>query len=103
MLKDVFENPKPLEVIREFVESSSENDDIVLDFFSGSATTAHAVMQLNAEDGGKRQFIMVQLPEDIDESMNTADSRAKKTLTNKEICNTIKLVLYVHKVTLGER
>lgn len=61
--KDVFENPKPLEVIREFVESSLENDDIVLDFFSGSATTAHAVMQLNAEDGGKRQFIMVQLPE----------------------------------------
>ncbi|MBQ8250957.1 MAG: site-specific DNA-methyltransferase [Alphaproteobacteria bacterium] len=65
--KDVFENPKPLEVIREFVESSSENDDIVLDFFSGSATTAHAVMQLNAEDGGKRQFIMVQLPEVTDE------------------------------------
>ena len=46
---------------------STQNDDIVLDFFSGSATTAHAVMQLNAEDGGKRQFIMVQLPELTDE------------------------------------
>lgn len=65
--KDVFENPKPVELIKEFVESSSENDDIILDFFSGSATTAHAVMQLNAEDGGKRQFIMVQLPELTDE------------------------------------
>ena len=46
---------------------SSRNDDIILDFFAGSATTAHAVMQLNAEDGGKRKFIMVQLPEACDE------------------------------------
>ena len=46
---------------------SSEESPIILDFFSGSATTAHAVMQLNAEDGGKRKFIMVQLPEVTDE------------------------------------
>ena len=65
--KSYFENPKPVELLREFIESSAQNDDIVLDFFSGSATTAHAVMQLNAEDGGKRQFIMVQLPELTDE------------------------------------
>ena len=45
----------------------SNSDSIILDFFSGSATTAHAVMQLNAEDGGKRKFIMVQLPEKCDE------------------------------------
>ena len=50
-----------------FLCSSTNNNDIILDFFSGSATTAHAVMQLNAEDGGKRKFIMVQLPESCDE------------------------------------
>ncbi len=46
---------------------SVDDDDLILDFFSGSATTAHAVMQLNAEDGGHRKFIMVQLPEACDE------------------------------------
>lgn len=65
--KDIFENPKPIELLREFLESSTKDSDIVLDFFSGSATTAHAVMQLNADDGGNRQFIMVQLPELTDE------------------------------------
>lgn len=65
--KDIFENPKPIELLREFLESSTKDSDIVLDFFSGSATTAHAVMQINADDGGNRQFIMVQLPELTDE------------------------------------
>ena len=65
--KDIFENPKPIELITIFIESATDNDSIILDFFSGSATTAHAVMQLNAEDGGNRQFIMVQLPEVCDE------------------------------------
>ena len=65
--KDVFENPKPIEVIRLFIEATTKDNDIILDFFSGSATTAHAVMQLNAEDGGNRKFIMVQLPELCDE------------------------------------
>ena len=50
-----------------FAECGTTNDSIILDFFSGSATTAHAVMQLNAEDGGNRRFIMVQLPEVTDE------------------------------------
>ena len=54
---------KPTRLIKQLVKMVSNVDDIVLDFFSGSATTAHAVMQLNAEDGGKRRFIMVQLPE----------------------------------------
>ena len=67
----VFGFPKPLELVKFFVKaatSASNNDgDIIFDFFSGSATTAHAVMQLNAEDGGNRQFIMVQLPEVCDE------------------------------------
>ena len=63
----VFDNPKPTELLKKILQISGTNESIVLDFFSGSATTAHAVMQLNAEDGGKRQFIMVQLPEVTDE------------------------------------
>ena len=65
--KDMFENPKPIELVKVFLEATTKDNDIILDFFSGSATTAHAVMQLNAEDGGNRQFIMVQLPEVCDE------------------------------------
>lgn len=64
----VFDNPKPISFIRKIMNiSKTNNSDIILDFFSGSATTAHSVMQLNAEDGGKRKFIMVQLPEVCDE------------------------------------
>lgn len=63
-----FETPKPIRLIRKILNLVKlESDDIILDFFSGSATTAHAVMQLNAEDGGHRKFIMVQLPEVTDE------------------------------------
>lgn len=58
-----FDNPKSLELLKTIISTNIDNNDIILDFFSGSATTAHAVMQLNAEDGGKRKFIMVQLPE----------------------------------------
>lgn len=65
--KRVFENVKPVDVISYFMNMFCESNGIVLDFFSGSATTAHAVMDLNAEDGGNRKFIMVQLPELCDE------------------------------------
>lgn len=60
-----FPYPKPVKFIKKLIKYS--NADIILDFFSGSATTAHAVMQLNAEDGGKRKFIMVQIPEETSE------------------------------------
>jgi len=70
----VFNYPKPVELIKKIIQfSNAQNNDIILDFFSGSATTAHAVMQLNAEDNakqvgtGNRKFIMVQLPEETDE------------------------------------
>ena len=64
----MFDFPKPVGLIKRFIQiSTTQNDDIILDFFSGSATTAHAVMQLNAEDGGNRKFIMVQLPESCNE------------------------------------
>lgn len=65
---NVMSFPKPPELIKRMASIGSHQDSIVLDFFSGSATTAHAVMQLNAEDGGCRKFIMVQLPEKCDES-----------------------------------
>lgn len=63
----LFDFPKPVEIIRQLIQQVTAPEDIILDFFSGSATTAHAVMQLNAEDGGHRKFIMVQLPESCDE------------------------------------
>ena len=64
-----FETPKPTRLLRKVLGLVNlSDDDIILDFFSGSATTAHAVMQLNAEDGGRRKFIMVQLPEPCDEA-----------------------------------
>ncbi len=63
-----FDNPKPVYVAKKLISTLCKNEnDIILDFFSGSATTAHAVMQLNAEDRGHRKFIMVQLPEPCDE------------------------------------
>ena len=67
MEANIFDFPKSVELIKRFALIGSEKDSVVLDFFSGSATTAHAVMQLNAEDGGNRRFIMVQLPEATDE------------------------------------
>lgn len=63
----IFQNPKPSVLIKLLCRMCSKDNDIILDFFSGSATTAHACMQLNAEDGGNRKFIMVQLPEKTDE------------------------------------
>ena len=66
--KGVFDYTKPVKLITRLLQIGSNPEDIVLDFFSGSATTAHAVMQLNAEDGGHRKFIMVQLPEPCDEA-----------------------------------
>ena len=66
--KGYFDGPKPLRLLNRIITiANTYRDSIILDFFSGSATTAHAVMKLNAEDGGKRKFIMVQLPEATDE------------------------------------
>ena len=65
--KKYFDYPKSVDLLRILLGAIQAQDSIILDFFSGSATTAHAVMQLNAEDGGKRKFICVQLPEKTDE------------------------------------
>ncbi|MCI6474723.1 MAG: hypothetical protein MSA07_03400 [Mucispirillum sp.] len=65
--KNIFSYSKPVTLIKLLNQISTEKNDIILDFFSGSATTAHAVMQLNAEDGGNRKYIMVQLPAETPE------------------------------------
>jgi len=62
-----FDTPKPVKLLERILYLSTKDDDIILDFFSGSATTAHAVMKLNREDDGERKYIMVQLPESTDE------------------------------------
>ena len=64
---NVFDTPKPIGYIKKMMQLTCNNNSIIMDFFSGSGTTAHAVMQLNAEDGGKRRYICVQLPEETDE------------------------------------
>ena len=70
----VFDTPKPTPYIKRMIQLSTSCDDIILDFFSGSATTANAVLDLNIEDGGNRKFIMIQLPESI-----SANSNAQKS------------------------
>ena len=70
----VFDTPKPTPYIKRMLEISTHKDSIILDFFSGSATTANAVMTLNAEDGGNRKYILVQVPEKVAEGSNAAKS-----------------------------
>ena len=65
----LFTHPKPTKLLKHLITIATNKNDIVLDFFSGSATTADAVMQLNAEDGGRRKFVMIQLPEECADGM----------------------------------
>lgn len=67
-LRDIFDHPKPLELVRRCIHLATTGDDIVMDFFGGSSTTAHAVISLNAQDGGQRRFILIQLPEITDDN-----------------------------------
>lgn len=76
----IFDNPKPVGFLKKIIELCANRNAIILDFFSGSATTAHATMQLNSEDGGKRKFIMVQLPESTDEK-SQARKEGYKTIS----------------------
>ena len=73
----VFDTPKPVGLLSFCLELATDKDSLVLDFFSGSAGTAHAVMKINAEDGGNRKFIMVQLPEECDEGSEAAKAGYK--------------------------
>lgn len=89
--KKVFDYPKSIEFIKRLARYGTySGDGIVLDFFSGSSTTAHAIMQLNAEDGGKRHFIMVQVEEDLDRMLSA--SKMKETINNAiNECNRINV------------
>lgn len=89
-----FTFPKSLYAVYDCIKSVTRYDKnaIVMDFFSGSSTTAHAVMQLNADDHGKRKFIMIQLPENLDESLtHGVDSKTKNSIQNAiQILDTLK-------------
>ena len=76
-----FTSPKPINLIKDFVEIGTSESDIILDFFAGSGTTGDAVMQLNAEDGGNRKFILVQIPEEIDPKKSKVAYDFVKSLT----------------------
>ena len=81
----VFDYPKPYQLIKYLITISTHSNDIILDFFAGSGTTAHAVMELNAEDNGNRRFILVQLPEEIKEAKSkTAYDFVKNVLGKDE-------------------
>ncbi|USY50650.1 site-specific DNA-methyltransferase [Bacillus altitudinis] len=83
MPENVFDTPKPTKLIKYIIGLVESNEDaIILDFFGGSGTTADAIMQMNAEDGGRRKFILVQLPEDLDESSKKAANDKKVILEN---------------------
>lgn len=78
-----FDNPKPLQLLKDMIQAVTfgTTGDLIIDIFSGSSTTARAVQELNVEDGGKRKFVMIQLPENLDENLKTASTvEAKKTI-----------------------
>ena len=83
---------KPVLLLKNILKMQTEADDLVLDFFSGSATTAHAVIQLNAEDGGNRKFIMVQLPESCDEEAVEAGYENICEIGKERICRAGKKI-----------
>src|SRR5574344_1415296 len=87
--RDIFDTPKPTKLIKEIIRASTNDDSIILDFFAGSGTTGHAVMQLNADDGGNRKFILCQIDEPINE-----DKPAYK------FCNDNKLPPVISSLTI---
>lgn len=116
MDRGVFEYTKPISLIKRMMNLIANKDALILDFFSGSATTAHAVMQLNAEDGGHRKYIMVQLPEETPEGSEARKAgyatipaiakerirRAGKAILGKLSTESIKASAKFAKVALGD-
>lgn len=101
--KTYFSNPKPIGLIQYFLRTNNNKSDLILDFFSGSATTAHAVMDLNKEDGGNRKYICVQLPELCDEK-SEAHKAGYKTIADiaKERIRRVIAKINEEKETLGK-
>ena len=88
----VFSYPKPVTLLKYLAHYIDEKDFLIMDFFSGSATTAQAVMELNAQDGGRRKYILVQLPENLDENLKTAEDKEKVVIQNAlNLCDKLKL------------
>ena len=86
--EDVFDTPKPVKLMIYILGLIKDDSAIVVDFFSGSSTMAEAVMQKNAVDGGKRKYIMIQLPEDLDDSLKKASNDKKTVLKNAiDLCD----------------
>lgn len=77
-----FDFPKAIEFIKHILSFSNDKSALIMDFFAGSGTTAHAIMELNIKDGGNRQFICVQLPENLDEALKNASQERKKGIKN---------------------
>lgn len=80
--KEVFSYPKPISLISHLIEITNDKNSIVLDAFAGSGTTAEAVLRLNAKDGGNRKFIMIQLPENLEDNYDNATGKSKRVLKN---------------------
>lgn len=88
--KKIFSYPKPVSLIKYLINYIDSKDLIVMDFFSGSSTTAQAVLELNSEDGGNRKFIMVQYPENLDEMFAIAEDKEKVVIKNAiELCDSL--------------
>lgn len=86
--KKVFSYPKPVTLLNYLIKYFDDKQLTIMDFFSGSATTAHAVMKANAMDGGKRKYIMIQLAENLDENLKTASEKEKTVIQNAiELCH----------------
>lgn len=102
MPEDVFDTPKPLRLIRFIISLVKDNaNSIILDFFSGSGTTAHAVMQANIEDNGNRKFILVQLPENLDIKLQQASNDNKQIIKNAiSLCDTLHQKHLLSKVAI---
>ena len=91
--KRVFDFSKPIELIKHFINLATDDDSFVLDFFSGSATTAASVLEINSEQNTKRKFILVQLPEDLDENLKHSVSNTEKSVLKNaiDLCDQLKV------------
>ncbi|MFQ6942781.1 MAG: site-specific DNA-methyltransferase [Collinsella intestinalis] len=88
----VFDNPKDEEILQKILSLPQKRDALIMDFFAGSGTTAHACMKLNAEDGGSRRFIVVQYPENLDENLSHVTKASAKAVLKSAIslCNSLQ-------------
>ena len=102
MPEDVFDTPKPTKLIKYIIKLVPNNEDaVILDFFAGSGTTADAVMQLNASDNGKRKFILVQFPENLDESLKNADKDKQMVIKNAiNLCDKLDKAHELSEITM---